>query len=848
MPLVNSLHAPRAAAVPRQLGPSLLLLLALLVNSCGSGGNDQPDVERLRGYQPGGATVLLDKDGHPFANLSPVDRSLIELDELPEHVPNAFIAVEDKRFWRHQGVDVWRVGGAAFHNIRRGRFEEGFSTITMQLARSVFSDQISLTERNVGRKLREMRAAMSIEKQFSKKEILELYLNHVYFGKGAVGIEAASRHYFHKRAAKLTMGEAALLAGMLKAPARFEPQRHPDRARGRRDLVLSLMQKQGLAKPGAAAAARQTSLGVSTGRGGLTADGVVAGYFIEEIRRILETEFGDRLYMQQLKIYTTLDMGLQLAAEEELTSQLANIERGEYGRYTGTRYVAGTATPGTTPSYLQGAIVAMDVASGDVRAWVGGRDIRHSEFDRVANAHRQAGSAFKPFVYAAALSQGVPLTRVLDDQPFRVELASNQHWEPKNFNDKYSGQVTMRNALVRSVNVPTVHLADEVGYRRIAALARQAGIESPIAETPSMALGTVAVSPLELTAAYTTFAGLGRRVAPRLITRVETVDGRVIQIFGSEARGVMSASVAYLINDTLHDALERGSGAPAMQSGFSGPAAGKTGTSSDGVDAWFIGYTPEIVAGVWIGFDDPKRIVSGASGGRLAAPAWGRMMNRYYADSEPPWWQAPSNVVEYAIDPETGRTLEDGCRPNWGEPVTEIFIRGTEPESSCPDSDYQLTSFVPGGDLHDSYLSEDDNNTNDWKRDDRSTAGNAERPEDQLGGSWVLETTITQSGSAHLENLRMTHHFKLRQDGNEVHGEGEKIAENGGRVAGNRHTTIFLSGQLNGDRLRLRFTESGGTGAMSGWFDFRLADHRLQGEFMSTDTYTRGYASARRSY
>jgi penicillin-binding protein 1A len=825
------------------------LLMAMLLSGCGT--NRKVDVARLRSYQPGGATVLYDKDGHPFADLAPVDRLLVELDDLPAYVPAAFIAVEDKRFYQHKGVDVWRVGGAAFHNIKQGGLEEGFSTITMQLARSVFADQIPLKERNVQRKWREMQVAMAIESKYSKKEILELYLNHVYFGKGAVGIQAASRHFFRKDAADLSLGEAALLAGLLQAPARYDPYSHPDKARQRRNLVLGLMKKEKLAPADAVATAQASVLGVKTGRAGRGVPGEVGAYFVEEIRRLLEKEFGDRLYTQQLKVYTTLDIDLQASAEEELARQLGRIERGEFGRYTGARYSAARDLTEETTPYLQGAVVAMDVKTGDVRAWVGGRDIRQSEFDRVSAAHRQAGSSFKPFVYAAALGDGVPLTRRLDDQPFKMQLARNQYWEPKNFSGDYSGRVTMRNALVRSVNVPTVHLAEEVGYRRISTLARSAGITSEIDETPSMALGTVAVSPLEMVSAYTTFAGLGRHVDPRLITRIENERGEVLRTFGTDARDVMSPAVAYLINDTLHDALRRGSGAPAMQNGFTGPAAGKTGTTSDGKDAWFIGYTPEIVAGIWIGFDTPKRIVPGASGGRLAAPAWGRMMDRYYADSEPPWWPAPASVVEYDIDLETGRLLEEGCRPRWGDVATEIFIRGTEPESICPESDYEYTWFNVGDGWNDDRTGGDDEyRSDDGEESSADRYGDGNRDGDRtadLDGGWIVEMGVTDTDDPGLRNLTTTWQVRLRVDGSDIHGSGEKIAEDGRRVDSDRRTSISLSGQVYGERLRLRLTEYNGQGALSGWFNLDIEGHRLRGEFVSSDTETRGSVSARRS-
>jgi penicillin-binding protein 1A len=655
-----------------------LAVLIVLWERCGIGGC--PRADRLGSYQPGGAPVLLDRDGRPFADLAPVAGEMVRIGTLPKHVPQAFVAVEDKRFYEHGGVDWRRVFGALAANLRSGEYEEGFSTITMQLARNVFPERIPGQRRTLTRKLLEVRVAQSIEGEFKKDEILELYLNHIYFGNGARGIEAAAQYYFGVPAARLSLAQAALLAALPKGPAVYDPLRHPRRARERRDRVLTLMEQQGKVDHATAEAARQQPLGVVRRRAPSQPGAAeFASYFTEEVRRQLEERYGDAIYDEALKIHTTLDSNAQKAAEEELVRQLAAIEAGAYGAYSHPP----ASDEGS--SSLQGAVVAIDVGSGDVLVWVGGRDFVESRFDRVRSGRRQAGSAFKPFVYAAALRSGHNLSERLADQPLRVDMGG-QTWEPKNFDGTFEGEVTMRDALVRSKNVPTVRLASTVGISSVAGVAREAGIESEISQRPSMALGTVALSPLELTAAYTPFATLGDRVSPRVIQRVERPNGEPLwEAPAAERRHVLEPAVAFLVTDALREALVRGTGEAVRGSGFQLPAAGKTGTTNEGTDAWFIGYTPEVVAGVWIGFDQPRTIVAKATGGRLAAPVWARMMIRLYQRRRPPSpWTPPADVLQAAVDPATGNILAEGCRATAGAAYREYFIRGKTPPSACP--------------------------------------------------------------------------------------------------------------------------------------------------------------------
>ena len=673
-------HARRPVAIVLALFYATFLFLAFAWSRCFFDGC--PNVDSLAAYQPGGAPVLLDRNGEVFADLSPAEREVVPLSSLPSHVAQAFLAVEDQRFHSHNGIDWRRVGGAMLANVRSGGFGQGFSTITMQLARNVFPERIPGQEQTTSRKLLEVRVAREIEERYSKEEILELYLNHIYFGNRARGIEPAARQYFGIPAERLSLPQAALLAAIPKAPSHYDPRRHPEKARERRDLVLSLMQEQGRVPRFMAEKARREPLALAPAPRQARVEAGLAPYFVEQVRHELEERFGTDLYTRPLRIVTTLDSGAQRAAEEELRRQLKSVESGALGSFKAKPYSASIQPGDDGTPYLQGAVVMLDAKGGDVLAWVGGRDYSHSQFDRVSRARRQPGSAFKPFVYASALSQGYVLSQPLIDKPLRVKMPNGTVWVPRNFTGRYEGSITVRDALVRSKNVATVRLAQAVGLGQVSGFARTAGIDEPVDELPSMALGTVAVSPLELTAAYTAFAGLGQVVEPRLILRVEDEDGKVLWRSQPERRQVLEPSVAYLITDVLSEALERGTGIRALSTGLKVPSAGKTGTTNEASDAWFVGYTPDLVAGVWIGFDQPRAILEDATGGRLAAPVWGRTMERVYRKRpQPEPWVRPASVVARRVDAPTGLLVEEGCRSSGAE---ELFVKGREPAAYCP--------------------------------------------------------------------------------------------------------------------------------------------------------------------
>lgn len=679
----------RLGALPRPSRRSTAVGLAavgalLLIGWTRCGVSGCPDVDLLNAYQPGGGSLLLDRYGEPVARLTPLARKTVPLSALPSYLPEAFIAVEDKRFRQHDGVDWRRVPGALVANLRSRGVEQGFSTITMQLARNVFPERLPFQQRTLRRKLLEIRVAGEIEDRFTKNEILELYLNHIYFGGGAYGVDAAARYYFGKPAAALSLAQAATLAAIPRAPTLYDPRHQPERARARRNLVLRLMEQQGRVETKAAAAAGMARLGVLARPPVERDPDGLAPYFIEEIRKALEQRYGSELYHGRMRVHTTLDRQLQSALEEELEKQLKTVERGQFGRFRHPGYKPGR-TGGTETPYLQAAGVVIDARSGDVLAMVGGRDRTQSSFDRVLDGRRQLGSAFKPFVYAEALREGWTPIDHLDDEPFRLAMDGGKVYEPHNYDESYSGRVTLREALVRSLNVPTVRLAAAVGAGDIAALAKHAGITEDIPETPSMALGTVSASPMELALAYTPFATLGTAVrSPRWVTRIEDEEGEPIFTQApARTEPVMDPALAYLVTDMLEDVVDRGTGTAVRRAGYDGIAAGKTGTTSAGRDVWFVGYTPELVGVIWMGLDEPSTILPGAAGGQLVAPVWGRMMaRRDRVRASAGAWPVPMGVRRLRADPSTGMVLTSDC---WSpDAVDEVFLASNVPAAGCP--------------------------------------------------------------------------------------------------------------------------------------------------------------------
>jgi penicillin-binding protein 1A len=597
-------------------------------------------------------------------------RTSVFIRTLPTYVGKAFVAVEDQRFYQHDGVDLVGVAGALKDDILGG--SRGASTITQQLVGNMHPEIIDRSERSgisgIQRKIREQNAAREMEKHYTKEQILEAYINEISFGHGWYGIESASRHYFGKAAAQLTLAEAATLAAMPKGPAIYDPINHADRAKQRRDLVLTLMADQKYISPAQMASAKRERLRVAP-NAGMSA---LAPYFVDAVRGNLErsgVKVGDGGY----RIYTTVDPVLQQAAQDALVRELKAVEaRPDYKHQTFAKRSPGSA------NYLQGAMIALEPQTGDVLALVGGRDYAASQFNRAINANRQPGSAFKPFVYAAAIADSMPATAKVADTALTITY-DRQVYQPRNADGEFLGEMTMRNALARSRNPVAVQLWQKVGADSVIAIARRVGIRSEIAPFPSSAIGASAVQPLDLVAAYTVFANLGSPVEARLVTRVDNTEGRTVWNSSVVQRaGAMDSLTAFIVRDMMRDGVERGTGT-AVRRYISAdiPVAGKTGTTDDVTDAWFVGMTPDVVAGVWIGFDQPKTIVPGAAGGSLAAPIFGDAIARWYKDRSAGDWTTPGGLVVAVMDRETGE-LATALTPSERR-YAEYFLPGTEP-------------------------------------------------------------------------------------------------------------------------------------------------------------------------
>jgi penicillin-binding protein 1A len=646
-----------------------------------------PAVQILDTYQPRQTSKLFAADGRFIAELGLERRTLAKIADIPPVVRNAFVITEDKRFYRHSGIDWVRVPGAAIRNLISGGYAQGFSTITMQLARNIFPEQIS-REKNLLRKLKEAKVARAIEDKYSKDKILELYLNQINLGSGAYGVETASQRYFGKSVKDLNVAEAATLAALPKAPGRYNPRRFPERAIQRRNTIIELMRRNGAISDADASLAKAYPLQLAR----RAESGEVAPYFVEWVRQQLDDKFGARLYEQGLRVYTTLDLDMQSAAERAMENQLRAIEGGKYGRFphvTYEQYVARTANKeedavsAPNSPYLQGAFVAVDPRTGAVRALVGGRDFDDSKFNRAVQAMRQPGSTFKPIVYSTAIANGRSPATIVDDAPISVPQGENgQAWTPQNFDGKFEGPIPLRKGFYQSRNMVAIRVGMELGENTVIDMARRFGLTTPIPPYPSINIGAADVYPIELISGYSTFANLGVRSSPIAITRVENQKGEVIWEPQPARTQVLSPAEAWLMVDMMKDIVQRGTAANVWASGFHVPSGGKTGTTNDGTDVWFIGYTADLVAGVWMGFDKPQKIKSNAQGGILASPAYATFMNEVYRRKPtPPDWPRPDGVVARQIDALTGELYGLACV---GDPsTTEFFVQGTEPAYEC---------------------------------------------------------------------------------------------------------------------------------------------------------------------
>jgi penicillin-binding protein 1A len=625
-------------------------------------------------------TVVYDARGRVLHEFYRENRSPVPLRAIPRSLVNATLSTEDRNFYHHWGVDLWGVARAAVTDVLHMRRTQGGSTITQQLARNLFLTH----ERSFTRKLKEVALAIELERNYSKDQILEMYFNQIYFGEGAYGVEAAAKTYFGRPLRELTLPECALLAGIPANPALYSPRRQPRAALLRRSKVLRNMLATGAITQVEYDNAEHATLGVTSMR----YNNDRAAYFVEMVRQHLDEKYGSNLvYEGGLRVYTTVDMDLQTLAERSLERQLEALEAEVKPKFTRAKFTpspAAAAAPGPGGSagrtpYLQGALVAIDPHNGYIRALVGGRDWNQSNFNRAVQARRQPGSAFKPFVYTAAMDNGYKPTDLIVDEPVSFPGGNGEPYEPQNYDHTFRGPVTLRYALQQSINIPAIKLLRKLGVSLVASYARRMGIKSPIGQNLSLALGSSEVTLLELTSAYAVIADHGIRNEPLYILKVEDRSGNVLEANAPRPFEVLSEETAATMTSMLQSVMDHGTGFPARSRGFTLPAAGKTGTMDEYMDAWFVGFVPSLVAGVWVGYDEKKVIGQGMTGARAALPAWTDFMLGATRGRPVEDFPVPAGSVTRIVCAESGMLATDAC-PNV---TSEIFQQGSEPTEYC---------------------------------------------------------------------------------------------------------------------------------------------------------------------
>ena len=643
------------------------------------------------------ATTIFDDTDKPVFTIFREQRIEIPLSKISPNLTKAVLSVEDQRFYEHSGIDFIRIAAAAVRNIQLGRRAEGGSTITQQLARQ----SLLTRDKTFRRKLKEAILAAHIEQEYSKNDILEMYLNKVYLGGGFYGAEAASRGYFGKPASELNVPEAALLAGLIQSPSSYAPTGNMDRAIARRNVVLQTMVSSGAISSQEYERAKVAPVHLTNG---LEVNETFGLYFKEQVQRELVERFGwTRVAEGGLRVYTTIDPRLQQAAEKIVEDGLETIEhRRGYSHKTRESIDSGVRnasvrsekadTRDAAPDYLQGALFAMDPTDGSVRAMVGGRDFEESRFNRATQAKRQSGSAFKPFVYAAALEAGYSPASLITNLNNPI-LTEQGDWVPE---DEHSSatEMTMRSALRMSSNRAAVQMLNTIGIPKAVSYAQRLNVGTP-PSVPSLALGASDVTLQSLTAAYGAFADKGVVHTPMLVRRVEDNDGKILYENQVKSQQAVSESTAFLMSSMLADVVNAGTAYKARQQGFTLPAAGKTGTTNDYVDAWFVGFTPHMVTGVWVGFDQPQTIIANGYGGDLSVPIWASFMKVATKGDRPDWIDRPSNVVGVNVCRLSGKLPNDGCGnvevvnddgsiESRSMIYTDYFVRGTQPTTLCP--------------------------------------------------------------------------------------------------------------------------------------------------------------------
>jgi 1A family penicillin-binding protein len=624
-----------------------------------------PSVTALETLQPIQGTKIYDDNDEPMTELHVERRILVPLAQIPQSLRDAILATEDRRFYSHWGIDPIGVARAVIQNYRRGRIVEGGSTITQQLTKVLFLTP----DKSLERKLKEAVLALELERRYSKDRILEMYLNQVYFGHGSYGVEAAARTFFGKPVSELSVKEAALIAGLPRAPSNYSPFDRPDAAKRRREVVLRRLVDFKVLKDEEAKRLAKTDLGLIPPERRRT----TGQYFIDYVQQSLEAKYGPDLVLKGgLNVYTTLNPTMQLAAEQSLRDGLKALQ----GR-------SAQARPGESP---EGAVITVEPQTGYVKAMVGGSDFFRSEFNRAVQAKRQPGSAFKPFIYIAALEAGFTPASQIEDSPVSYTVGGNQPvWKPENYDRKFRGSTTLQQAIEESVNVVTVKLQERIGLGKTIQVARRLGVTSPLDVNLSLALGTSDLSLLELTSAYGALANQGTWMPPVTIRYVTDAQGKLLEEHVPEGRDAVAPETAYVITHMLRGVVERGTGQAAKALGR--PIAAKTGTTNDYSNAWFIGFTPRLATGVWVGYDRPRSLGKDETGSRVAVPIWVSYMGRVLGDSPKEDFAVPDRVVSLLIDEDpSGECLR---------PVQMAFVKGTETGVACNGVGQPRTVVVP---------------------------------------------------------------------------------------------------------------------------------------------------------
>ena len=660
--------------------------------------DELPSFAQLEEVEPARTTSIISADGAVLKRFWVENRVPITYNQIPEAAIWALTATEDQLFWRHWGVSLPDIFRAVLRNVtQEGRLKgHGASTITQQLARNLFLDQ----KQTWTRKVKEQLTAVLLERTYTKREIIEIYFNKVLFGNGAYGIQSAAERFFGKDAPELTVDECALLVGLLRGPYFYSPINHPRRARDRRDVVLRLMRNTGRITRAQYISATRRPIILKD-----TEDEEIgeAPYFTEYIRRYLEKNYGwNLLYKDGASVYSTVDSRIQAIAEETLLNHLDTVQkRVEAKRRRSppdSTFWAGISTreDSLSATVVQGALVALDTRTGHILAMVGGRDFTETKFNRAVQALRQPGSAFKPIIYASAIAQKIPPTRRYPDTAVTVEMYDGSLWRPQNYDRKFLGWMTMRDGLAMSRNVVTTKILEEIGPRTAVKQAKRMGISSRIRAVKSLGMGTSEVKLIDLVAAYGTFPNGGIRVEPVAIVKITDKDGNLVEsrVQGQEheALSAEAAAVATSMLQSVMDMRKRtpkgiwrgtGSGARSIY-GFRRPAAGKTGTTQNFADAWFVGFTPQIVAGVWVGFDDYRvSLGSRMSGAAVALPVWAKFMKKIHETLDLPEdeFELPPGVAQLEVCGDTFEVASMYCPSR----LEEVFVPGAEPTSPCPD-------------------------------------------------------------------------------------------------------------------------------------------------------------------